>query len=93
MKIEHFENENGGEFVIQKDGNRFGELAYTILGDKKISADHTFVEEAFRGGDYGKVLVAELAKYARENGLKIVPFCPFVKAEFNKHHEYADVAA
>lgn len=91
MKIELIENPRGGEFVIQESGNRRAEMSYTNAGDDKIIIAHTFVEEAFRGGSIGKDLVKAGVDFARERNLKIVPLCPFAKAEFEKNSDYADV--
>ncbi len=55
--------------------------------------DHTEVDSNYRGRGLGEDLVAEGVKYARENNLKIFPQCPFAKAEFDKHSDYADVLA
>jgi predicted GNAT family acetyltransferase len=91
MKIELIENPRGGEFVIQENGNRRAEMSYTNAGDDKIIIAHTFVEENFRGGSIGKDLVKAGVDFARERNLKIVPLCPFAKAEFEKNSDYADV--
>jgi uncharacterized protein len=93
LKIELFENPRGGEFVIQKNGNRMGEMSYTNMGDGKITIDHTFVESPFRGQHLGRGLVEAGIEFARENNLKIVPLCPFVKSEFDKNSDYTDVLA
>lgn len=93
MKIEHFKNDRGGEFVIQDNGNRVAEMGYTNAGNEKIIIVHTFVEDAFRGENIGKDLVLEGVKFARENNKKISPLCPFAKAEFDKNPDYSDVLA
>lgn len=91
MKIELIENSKGGEFVIHESGNRKAEMSYTNAGDDKIIIAHTFVEETFRGGNVGRDLVKAGVDFARERNLKIVPLCPFAKAEFEKNSDYADV--
>ena len=93
MIIEHIKNPQGGEFVIQENGNRMAEMDYTNAGESKIIIAHTFVEDSFRGEHIGKDLVAEGIKFARENNLKIIPLCPFAKAEFDKNPDYSDVLA
>ncbi len=93
MKIELLENPSGGEFVIQENGNRVGEMAYTNAGKDKIIIAHTFVEDAFRGENIGKDLVKAGVDFARDRNLKVIPLCPFAKSEFEKHAEYADVLA
>lgn len=45
-------------------------------------ADHTLVDSAGRGGGYGSALVNELADYARDEGVKVQPRCPFIARVF-----------
>lgn len=93
MKIKHNRHDRGGEFVIEENGNRSAEMSYTNTGEDKISMDHTFVENQLRGTGVGKNLVEEGVKFARENNLKILPLCPFVKAVIEKNPEFQDVVA
>lgn len=87
--MKHFQTERGGEFVIEQHGNRAGEVAYTIIDKDKISIDHTFVEKPLRGIGLGKKLIAATAEFARKNGWKIKPLCPFAKAIMEQ--EYKDL--
>lgn len=91
MEIEHIENEKGGEFVIEENGNRSAEMGYTNAGEKLIIIDHTFVESHLRGEGIAKDLVAEGVKFARENNLKVMPLCPFAKAIIERTPEFQDV--
>jgi predicted GNAT family acetyltransferase len=36
-------------------------------------------------------MVAKAVDYARENGIKIIPLCPFAKRVFDKEPGYGDV--
>ena len=93
MEIKHIETGKGGEFVVEENGNRSAEMAYTNAGEKLIIIDHTFVESHLRGEGIAKDLVAEGIKFARENNLKIVPLCPFAKATIERTPEFQDVLA
>lgn len=53
--------------------------------------DHTGVTDAARGLGVGKNLVAAFVEHARAKGMKVLPLCPFAKAEFEKNSAYADV--
>jgi len=59
--------------------------------DSVISLVHTQVDDAFQG----KGLAAHLARYslddARERGLAVLPFCPYINSWIKKHPEYADL--
>jgi predicted GNAT family acetyltransferase len=58
---------------------------------KTISLVHTEVEPAFEGHH----LATNLARYslddARQRGLAVLPFCPYITSWIRKHPEYADL--
>ena len=81
-----------GRYVIEKDGAE-AELTFSITTPSLRIADHTFVPDAFRGTGAGLALVTHLVKDARARGFKVVPLCPFVKAQSLRHPEWADVWA
>lgn len=68
-----------------------GELTVSKLSDAMWIADHTGVPDAARGTGMAGALVERLIADAREAGRKIVPLCPFVKAQAQKHPEWSDV--
>ncbi len=47
--------------------------------------------DAFRGKGVGRALVTRMVEDARAEGFKIFALCPYVKAERQKHPEWADV--
>ncbi|MGJ8527148.1 GNAT family N-acetyltransferase [Maritalea sp.] len=81
-----------GRYVVMVDGVE-AELTYSRMSPKSIIADHTGVPEALKGQGVGKALVQFLIEDARSSGTKIVPLCPFVKAQYQRHPEWADVIA
>ena len=53
---------------------------------------HTEVMPDYEGKGLAKKLLTTMADYARKNGLKVVPFCPYVLAKFKAHPDaYADI--
>ena len=84
----------------EPDQNRFAadtehgtaELTYEMRGDA-IAFVHTFVPEEARGQDVGSALAEAGLGYARENGLAVIPACPFVAAYVENHPEYQDLVA
>lgn len=92
MKILRDETGSKGRFYIEKDGKQLAQMTYSKAGADKIIIDHTEVDASLKGKGIGRDLVAEAVKYARENDLKIIPLCPFAKAEFDKHTDYDDVS-
>lgn len=79
-----------GRFVTVVDGHE-AELTYSKMSDTRIIADHTGVPEALAGQGIGLALVMALIEDARANDIKIVPLCPFVKAQLARHPEWSDV--
>ena len=59
--------------------------------DTVISLVHTEVLPAFQG----EGLATHLARYslddARERGLSVLPFCPYINSWIKKHPEYTDL--
>lgn len=79
-----------GRFFISKDGEE-AELTFSIASPVLLIADHTGVPDSFRGTGAGKALVEALVADARKEGYKVVPLCPFVNAQRQRHPEWADV--
>ena len=70
-----------------------GELTYRKQGVDVVVAEHTGVPEALRGNGIATALVERLVADAREEGFRIVPRCPFVRALFEKNPDWAPVMA
>lgn len=66
-------------------------MTYSKAGNDTIIIDHTEVSEALKGKGAGKQLVTAAVEYARQNGIKIIPLCPFARSVFEKVREYHDV--
>ena len=58
-----------------------------------IVIQSTYVYEKLRGQNIARQLVQHVADMARKEQKKIVPFCSYVIALFNKTDEFDDVAA
>ncbi|MEO8464247.1 MAG: GNAT family N-acetyltransferase [Gammaproteobacteria bacterium] len=63
-------------------------LEYETLDAKTLEYHHTFVPQALRGGGIASQLTAFALRYARENGLKVRPTCPFVARYLTRHPEF-----
>lgn len=68
-----------------------GELTISKVNDTLIIADHTLVPDTMRGTGAASALVNRLIADARAKGQRIVPLCPFVRAQSLRHPEWADV--
>ena len=90
-----FEEDAGqGRLIGQVAGfDEPAEMTFTRRAPDLVSLDHTGVPESLSGQGVGKQLSAEIVRLAREHGFKIVPRCPYFKAQADKHPDWADVIA
>lgn len=80
-----------GAFVIEEGKERLAEMAIGIL-DNNLVVYHTEVNEKLRGKGVAATLLAEMVAYARKRNLKVVPLCPYVHGQFERHPEqFADI--
>jgi uncharacterized protein len=77
-------------FEVTVDGELAGFLVYR---SKKglLALIHTEVEDRFEGRGLGGRLARFALDRAREEGLAVLPFCPFVNAWIKRHPEYTDL--
>lgn len=61
-------------------------LEYRLLGDQ-FALIHTGVPKQFEGMGYGSALVQAAIQKARDENLRILPYCPYAKAWIEKHPE------
>lgn len=90
MQVEHREGER--RFVAQTEGGE-AELSYETTPEGVLNLVHTFVPADDRGEGVGEALVKRALDHARENGLKIIPTCPFVLRWMEAHPDQADLVA
>ncbi len=81
---------SGGRWVIVVDGHE-AEMTYSRASDELIIIDHTEVPDALRGRGVGQALVLRAVEDARREGFRIIPLCPFARAQFARHAEWGDV--
>ena len=88
--IEREEGPSKGRYVLRLDGVE-AEMTYSRAGERLVIIDHTEVPEALRGRGVGQALVARGVEDARREGKKIIPLCPYAKAQIMKRPEWQDV--
>lgn len=88
--IEHESNDTKGRYVVELNGGK-AEMTYSKAGDSMIIIDSTEVPDVMRGQKVGFALVAKAVEDVRLSGKKIMPLCPFAKAQFARHSEWHDV--
>jgi hypothetical protein len=59
-----------------------------IKTGKKIFLTHTEVPVELQGKGIGNILVSEVLEDIKQNGLSLVPLCPFVAAYIKRHPEW-----
>lgn len=91
MEIQQFDRETKGFFKAVADDIEAGRMTYSWAGSEKFIIDHTEVNPDFKGQGVGNQMVHAAVAYARTNGLKIIPLCPFAKSVFDKRTDYHDV--
>lgn len=85
-------NDQGRGSFFMMDGEE--RIAFMDIGitENKLVAYHTEVSPKAEGKGFAKKLLLHMVDYARQHGLKVVPLCPFVNAQFKRHAEaYADI--
>jgi predicted GNAT family acetyltransferase len=81
---------SGGRWTVVVEGHE-SEMTYSRASPTLIIIDHTGVHDALRGRGVGQRLVRRAFGDARREGFRILPLCPFAKAQFERHPEWADV--
>jgi predicted GNAT family acetyltransferase len=89
-RIHHREHDGRGEFYIEREGRRVGELTYSGMRGAMV-VGHTWVDPKLRGGRLAPRLVEAAVDFARREGRKIVPVCSYVRAMFGRSDRYDDV--
>jgi predicted GNAT family acetyltransferase len=86
------DGETKGRYVGRVPGHdEAAELTYSRAGSGLLVADHTFVPDSLRGTGAGRALAERLVADARAGGYRIHPLCPFVRAQFEKHPDWAGI--
>lgn len=88
--IEREEDTSKGRYFLRIEGHE-AEMTYSRAGERLIIIDHTSVPDALRGRHLGEALVMRAVEDARAEGRRIIPLCPFAKAQISRHTEWQDI--
>ena len=90
--ITHVDGDTKGQFEARVEGtDEPAVLTYSKAGATMWIVDHTAVPDALQGKGLGRALAQHVVEQARARGLKLMPLCPFFKAQLVKHPEWRDV--
>ena len=90
LRIEREEGPTKGRYLVRLNGAE-AEMTYTRAGEALVIIDHTAVPGAMRGMSVGQGMVRRAVEDARAENRRIVPLCPFAKAQITRHPEWQDV--
>ena len=90
MDISHQETGSKGRYSATVEGHE-AEMTYSRTSPTLIIIDQTGVPDALRGKGVGQALAAHVVDEARKGGWKIMPLCPFFKAQALRHKDWQDV--
>ena len=79
-----------GRYAATVEGHE-AEVTYSRASPQLVIVDHTGVPDALRGKGVGQALAAHAVEEARKGGWKIMPLCPFFRAQAMRHKEWHDV--
>lgn len=77
-------------FEVTVDGELAGFLVYRAR-EGLLALIHTEVEDRFEGHGLGGRLARFALDQARERGVAVLPFCPFVNDWMKRHREYVEL--
>jgi uncharacterized protein len=78
------DNPDRSQLELLVDGRRVGYMRYRRFPDR-IDLIHTEILPQHEGRGYGSVLIAAALAQAREEGLAVIPHCPFVREYIGRH--------
>ena len=85
MKVQIVHDESRQRFVAALPDGSEAELQYRQDG-KTLDFFHTYVPEAFRTEGIAEQVVLAGFEYAKREGLRVIPSCPYVSRGFLRRH-------
>lgn len=91
LLVQHEEHEQRSAFFLERGGERLAAMTLSRVNAQLVMIDHTEVSDALRGQGAGRQLLDAVVAWARASGAKLIPVCPFAKAQFDKDASLRDV--
>ena len=90
MQITEENGPTGGRYIARLEGAE-AEMTFSRASPVLIIIDHTGVPDTLRGKGVGQALALHAVEAARAGGWKIIPLCPFFKAQAQRNPDWRDV--
>lgn len=90
MQITEENGPTGGRYIARLEGAQ-AEMTFSRASPTLVIIDHTGVPDALRGKGVGQALALHAVEAARAGGWKIIPLCPFFKAQAQRNPDWRDV--
>lgn len=90
MGVDITDNTQRRRFELHVDGELAALVTYG-RNSRQLALVHTETEPGFEGQGYAGQVVAHAIDEARERGLELLPFCPFVQHYLRKHPDLIDL--
>lgn len=87
MELRVADNPHQTRYEIRADGEIAGFIDYKS-SHNDIAFLHTETDERLRGKGIASHLVQASLDSARERGLEVLPYCPFVRSWLSEHPDY-----
>ncbi len=71
-------------YVGDLEENPLAEMTFVFSDDNTIIIDHTYVSNELSGQGVGKLLLKELLDWTKKENKKVIPICPYAKAQMEK---------
>ncbi|MFJ4648263.1 GNAT family N-acetyltransferase [Streptomyces bobili] len=84
------DNPSQSRFEIHEGADLAGFAQYHAYKDE-IAFLHTEIGQTFGGRGLAGLLINGALDAARERGLKVLPYCPFVRGWITRHPDYVEL--
>ncbi|MFZ0454729.1 MAG: GNAT family N-acetyltransferase [Ignavibacteriaceae bacterium] len=90
MELEIQHNKDKKRFFTFVDG-REAYLTYENDSNNVLNFNHTYVPFNLRGRNIAAKVVGHALEYVRENNLKVIPSCSYVRAFIEKNKQFSSL--
>lgn len=91
LEIHHDDGAARGAFHIERNGSRVAEMTYAWRDERRVTIDHTFVDDSLRGQGVARKLLDAAVAWARATGIRVRATCEYARGQFDKDPSIGDV--